>query len=139
MEKITSNVFYNVIRYRLCSHIFKGERRVKYRNKYIELKNYLKSFKIEKVYFCGIRIITIKSNEIYKCHYILNIPFVVQIFKQKSYTLQMLSVNIIKTKRNFGIECYCEDEVTEKKLASLSQTEKGIYHLIQSMKLLGSK
>ena len=96
--KFTANIFYNVIRYRILSHITSGERRKRYREKYHELKNHIKTFSVDRFYVFGLPAITIKKCQQYTCCSFLGLPAVIQTFADNFYECRLLGISIFKRK-----------------------------------------
>jgi len=96
--KFTANIFYNVIRYRILSHITSGKRKKKYREKYHAIKNFINTFDIKKYYILGLPVLGIKNCHTYKCHELLGIPVVIQIFHENTYACRIFGVNVYKKK-----------------------------------------
>ena len=98
LKKVSANIFYTCIRYRLLSHVTCGEKKISYKKKYHQLKEVICQFETERIYLLGIKVLTVRDCGTFRCHFFFEIPVWTQIFHDKSYTCRLFGVSVYKKK-----------------------------------------
>lgn len=142
MKNISANIFYTCIRYRFLSHVTHGEKKHTYKKKYHQLKEVIKQFSTEVIYFLGIKVLTIKDCGTFRCQFFFGIPVLVQIFHDTSYTCRLFGINVYKKKLISGINIMQDLNKSKDNISAgyhqdikegMTSTEKNIYSLLEAI------
>lgn len=142
LKNVPANIFYTCIRYRLLSHVTRGETKRAYKKKYHQLKEVIKQFSTERIYLLGIKVLTVRDCGTLRCHFIFGIPVWTQLFHETSYTCRLFGINVYKKKFSAGKNALqwpdefqgnsSVDSSSDIK-AGMTSTEKNIYSLLEAM------
>ena len=95
---ISSHIFYNVIRYRLLSHVTFGKLKQKYKDKYRSLNEILKHSRKKKFYFLGVPLLSLKHLDAHRSYALGGLPFLtISLYVDRSI-FQLFGIEIFRAR-----------------------------------------